>query len=242
MLVGVIGFVLWAIPGALGGVVLSILIHFVIATLPSLIRVTVSLLIGALMGALIGGASGFVFTPLFLLVPDLDITLVLRFFLPPTLVGAFCGAWAGWRLASGYRRVKPLAEELPCFRALFRGLGWGFAASVLAGLIYGLIYNLFFRPSLFEGMVLFAFSVIPGNVFGGAILSMLLHVLAVKTSLLSQHRALTGVFAGGVLWFLVTTFAFPFVFDMTMFIITLWLVTIATGAFIGWRVALAHGR
>jgi hypothetical protein len=112
MLVGVIGFVLWAIPGAVGGMVLSILIHFVTATLPSLIRVGVSLLIGACIGAFIGGVSGFVFTPLFVLT-DLDATLALRFFLPPSLIGAFCGAWAGWRLTSGYRRVKPLAEELP---------------------------------------------------------------------------------------------------------------------------------
>jgi hypothetical protein len=241
MLVGVIGFVLWAIPGAVGGAVLSILIHFVTAALPSLIRVGVSLLIGACIGALIGGASGFVFTPLLAFFGP-DITLVLRFFLPPALVGAFCGALAGWWLASGYGRVKPLGKELPYFRALFRGLAWGFAASVLSSLIYGLIYRLFFRPSLFDGVFYFMFLVMPGSVFGGAILGMLLHILAVKTPLLSRYRTLTGVFSGGVLWFLITVlFAFPSAFmDMSMAIMCL--VAIATGAFVGWRLALACGQ
>jgi hypothetical protein len=91
-------------------------------------------------------------------------------------------------------------------------------------------------------MLLFAILVIPGNVFGGAILGMSLHVLAIKTPLLGRNRVLTGVLIGGALWFLVTIFVFPLVFDMTMSIITLWLVAIATGAFVGWRLALACGR
>jgi hypothetical protein len=207
----------------------------------SLIRVGVSLLIGACIGAFIGGVSGFVFTPLFVFT-DLDATLALRFFLPPSLIGAFCGAWAGWRLTSGYRRVKPLAEELPYFRVLFRGLAWGFAVSVLSSLIYGLIYRLFFRPSLFDGIFYFMFLVMPGSVFGGAILGMLLHILAVKTPLLSRYRTLTGVFSGGFLWLLITVlFAFPSAF-MDMSIAILCLVAIATGALVGWRLALVYGR
>jgi hypothetical protein len=236
MLVGVIGFALLALPGALGGAALNILIHFVTPPLPSLIRVGVALLIGAL----IGGAPGFVFVLLLALLPAPDRALELLCLLP-VWVGVFCGAWAGWRLVSGCRRVKPLAEELPYFRALFRGLGWGFAASVLSSLIYGLIYRLFFRPSLFDGIFDFAFFIIPGSVFGGAILSMLLHVLAVKTSLPNRNRTLTGVFAGGFFWFLITTTsASPF--DITIPLIVFSLVAIATGAFVGWRLALAYGR
>jgi hypothetical protein len=238
MLVGLMGFVLLAIPGALGGAILSNLIHYVTTALPSPIRVRVALLIGAL----IGGAPGFAFTLLLEFFPAPDRALEFLCFLP-VWVGAFCGAWMGWRLASGYTRwERPFTEELPYLEALFRGLGWGFVASVLGSLIHGLLCDLFFRQNLSDGMLLFAILVIPGNVFGGAILGMSLHVLAVKTPLLGRNRALTGVLIGGALWFLVATFVFPFLFDSGMSIAILWLVTIATGAFIGWRLALTYGR
>ena len=91
MLVGLIGFVLLAIPGALGGAILSNLIHYVTTALPSPIRVGVALLIGAL----IGGAPGFAFTLLLELFPAPDRALEFLCFLP-VWVGAFCGAWMGW--------------------------------------------------------------------------------------------------------------------------------------------------
>lgn len=238
MLVGLIGFVLLAVPGALGGAILSNLIHYVTTALPSPIRVGIALSIGALMG----GAPGFAFTLLLELFPATDRASELLCFLP-VWVGALCGAWMGWQLASGYNRwERPFVEEIPYLEALFRGLGWGFVASVLGSLIHGLLCDLFFRQNLFDGMLLFSFFVMPGSVFWGAILSMLLHLLAVQTSLPSRNRILTGVLAGGVPWFLITaTFIFPSPF-MDMSATVLCLVAIATGAFVGWRLALTYGR
>lgn len=144
MLAGTVGFMCSAIPGALGGIVLGILIHFGIARLPFSGRLGVSMAVGAL----IGGAAGLLLVAPVSLLPSPDsATLIMGRLVP--LVAIACAAWVGWRLASGCQQVKSppngdrrllyppsISEELPILKPFLRGLGWGLIACVLFNLVF----------------------------------------------------------------------------------------------------------
>jgi hypothetical protein len=101
MLAGTVGFLCSVIPGALGGIVLGILIHFGIARLPFSGQMGVSMAVGAL----IGGAAGLLLVSPIALLPSLESTdLILGGLV--LLIAIACGAWVGWRLAFGCQQVK----------------------------------------------------------------------------------------------------------------------------------------
>ena len=220
MLAGTVGFACSVIPGALGGIVLGILIHFGIARLPFSSRMGVSMAIGAL----IGGTAGLLLVAPISLLPSPDsVTLIIEWLVP--LVAIACGAWVGWRLASGCQQVESstsgdrrllyppsISEELPILKPFLRGLGWGLIACVLFNLVFSAIGNLLFEVDLVDGILIFITSIVPAA-WGGVLFSILLYFVS-RASLPAPTKVLLISIIGGVLGLLT---AEPIVSGFTAF-------------------------
>jgi hypothetical protein len=182
---GTIGFIFSALPGVLGGIILTSLVHFGVACLPFSIRTGVSIAVGAL----IGGAIGLlVVTPMSLL-PSPDSAMLIMERLVP-LVSLACGGWVGWRLISGCSwiqspidsdqlvlRAPSIPEEFPILRPLLRGLGWGLMVGVLFNLVFGVVGTLFLKMEWFRSIMSFTLSMVPA-LLGGAAFSIVLPSLS----------------------------------------------------------------
>jgi len=206
MLGGTIGFLCSAIPGALGGILLGILIHLGAVRLhfPGSIGVAVT------VGALVGGATGRVLvTPLAWLPPPDSAELILERLV--LLAATASGAWVGWRLVSGYRHTageKQLAlvpssicEELPILRSLLRGLGWGLIACLLFSVIFDAMGILSLGMSPVDGIFVLVMSLVPA-MWGGAIFGILLYNVF-RMPLSTSSDVLLISIIGGVLAFLI---------------------------------------
>ena len=206
MLGGTIGFLCSAIPGALGGVFLGILVHLTAVRLhfPASVRVAVA------CGALVGGVTGLVLVVPITWLPSPNSTdLILEGLI--FLAATASGAWVGWRLISGYRHVmgeKQLAlapssicEELPILRSLLRGLGWGLIACLLFNLVFiamGILLLGMWPP---HGIFVLVMSLVPA-MWEGAVFGILLYnVFRVPLSTSSDVLLISII--GGVLGFLI---------------------------------------
>lgn len=220
MLAGTVGFACSVIPGALGGIVLGILIHFGIARLPFSGRIGVSMAVGALIGRV---AGLLLVAPISLLPSPDSVTLIIEWLIP--LVAIACGAWVGWRLASGCQQVKSptggdrrllyppsIFEELPILRPFLRGLGWGLIVCVLFNFVFSTIGSLLFEMDLFDDIFIFIVSIVPAT-WGGALFSIVLHFVP-RVSLPTPIKLLLISIIGGVLGFLT---AEPIVSGFTAF-------------------------
>jgi hypothetical protein len=210
MLAGAVGFICSAVPGALGGMVLALLIHFGVAhDRPFLGRMGVSIAVGAF----IGGGIGFLLVVPLSLLPAPDNAILIMGRLVP-VVALACGAWVGWRLAGGYQPAKSLrrndqdfispssiSEELPILKPLLRGFGWGLIVCVVFNLVFSAIGILLLGMELYHGIFNFIFSIIPAIV-GGIVFSIFLYFIP-RIPLPTSIRIYIVSIIGGVLGFLI---------------------------------------
>jgi hypothetical protein len=220
MFAGTVSFIYSAVPGALGGMALGILVHFGAVRLPFPGRMGVSMAVGGL----IGGTTGLLLVSPISLLPSPDSAALIMERLVP-LIALACGAWVGWRLASGYQQVKSptsgdrrllyppsISEELPILKPFLRGLGWGLIACVLFNLVFNAIGSLLFGMNLVHGVANFITSIVPAA-WGGTLFSISLYFVS-RTSLPTPTKVLLLSIMGGVLGFLI---AEPIVLAVTAF-------------------------
>jgi hypothetical protein len=209
MFAGTVSFICSAVPGALGGMALGILVHFGAVRLPFPGRMGVSMAVGGL----IGGTTGLLLVSPISLLPSPDSAALIMEWLVP-LIALACGAWVGWRVASSYQQVQSksddrrfpcplsISEELPILRPFLRGLGWGLIACALFNFVFSAIGILLFEMDLINGMASFITSTVPAA-WGGILFSISLYFIS-RASLPTPTKVLLISIIGGVLGFLIT--------------------------------------
>jgi hypothetical protein len=215
---GTIGFIFSALPGVLGGIILTSLVHFGASRLPVPARTGVSIA----MGALIGGAIGLLLVTPMSLIPSPDSAMLIMEGLVQ-LVSLACGGWVGWRLISGclwiqspmdsdrlVLRAPSISEEFPILRPLLRGLGWGLMVGVLFNLVFGVVGILFLKMEWFRSIMSFELSLVPA-LLGGAAFSILLPSLSRARLPTPAKVLLASIVAGGIGLFIAEPIATTFI-------------------------------